>query len=149
MITSKQKTPKPDPHIHTYVRRHTTKTGIKIYGCQDPDCYHTAPRHMLKGKFNKCPMCGQTHILTPQDLDRATPRCLECSNTKQGAAVRAAASVVDKLFAEVPLALSQPQLTNESKESPKEEKDDEEGTEDWAEESRIDLPVDDEQPHPF
>lgn len=86
-------------HTHTY-----TRYKKHYYKCNDPQCTHFADRSLILGKMNKCPFCGKEWVLTKEDLRRATPRCIECSDTKQAKVfdkAKAAASLIFKLPEEV------------------------------------------------
>jgi hypothetical protein len=79
-------------HVHSYsrYRKH-------YYKCNDPMCTHFLDKKMVLGKMNKC-VCGQEFILTYEDLRRATPKCKDCSNTKESRVYKAAKGVLDDLF---------------------------------------------------
>ena len=85
-------------HTHTYVRSRTSRAGVIYYRCSDPHCYHEMPLRALIGKANRCPFCGNEHMLTTRDLERVKPRCLLCSKTKKGDSARKAKAVIDSLF---------------------------------------------------
>ena len=67
-------------HIHTYVK-YKRKPGF--FRCEAQDCTHSIDRELIIGKLNLCSMCGKQMILTREDLRRARPRCIECSETKK------------------------------------------------------------------
>lgn len=73
---------KAEEHIHTYVRFKGYGTG-NFYRCIAPDCNHYRVREGCIGKRNLCSFCGKQMILTREDLKRARPRCINCSNTKE------------------------------------------------------------------
>lgn len=67
-------------HIHTYVKY---KNRPGFYRCEAPDCTHIIDKELLLGKLSLCSLCGSQMILTREDLRRAKPRCLNCSETKK------------------------------------------------------------------
>ena len=79
-------------HIHTFV-----KYGKKSYRCFDPECTSIYSKDMLHGKASKCTDCGSEFILTHEDLKRARPKCLKCSNTKEARTFQAAARLFEGL----------------------------------------------------
>lgn len=72
-------------HIHTYRR-----VSPNVYLCAHPDCNHREVKKFLKGKRSLCcqPGCENEIILTSEHLQRAEPKCLEHSNTKEARAVK-------------------------------------------------------------
>lgn len=89
--------PHPDRnHIHTFRRSPLDKTKMI---CQDPRCTtYQHPIILLRGKAALCNKCGNQFTLTDEDLRRAKPICIMCSNTKKGEAARAAKDLTNKLF---------------------------------------------------
>lgn len=74
-------------HIHTYIRKSSNKN---MYRCNSPDCTHFTDKESILGKLSLCTSCGDTIILSREDLRRAKPKCLACSDTKKGKAFRKA-----------------------------------------------------------
>ena len=74
-------------HIHCYIR---FRRRPGYYRCYDPICTHFLDKESLLGKMTACFDCGTKFILTREDLRRAVPRCLNCSNTKEAKAHRLA-----------------------------------------------------------
>ena len=76
-------------HIHTFV-----KFKGKFFGrtdnwtCASPDCNTIRPPEQVIGKLSRCTLCGIPFTLTREDMRRARPRCLECSDTKKGRILR-------------------------------------------------------------
>jgi hypothetical protein len=81
-------------HIHTYIR-HKNKPGY--YRCNSPDCTYSIEKSEILGKLSRCNQCGNQIILSREDLRRAAPKCLNCSNTKKAIAHRKAQNVLDVL----------------------------------------------------
>jgi hypothetical protein len=67
-------------HTHTYIR---LKNKPGFYRCNSPDCTHHANKDVILGKLSLCTDCQQPMILTREDLRRARPKCLNCSDTKK------------------------------------------------------------------
>lgn len=82
-------------HIHTYVR-----FKKKFYKCNHPKCTHFALKELILGKESACPSCGTVFILTREDLKRATPKCKNCSNTKEARRYRTAKTLMDSAIFE-------------------------------------------------
>lgn len=72
-------------HIHTYQR-----ISPNVYMCMHPDCTHRENKKFLKGKRSLCCAegCENEIILKPEHLQRAAPKCLEHSNTREAREVR-------------------------------------------------------------
>ncbi len=66
-------------HVHTYVRY---KARPGYYRCDAPDCTHFLDKENVQGKLSRCTVCGDQMILSREDLRRARPKCMNCSNTK-------------------------------------------------------------------
>lgn len=81
-------------HTHTFVK-HETRKGY--YRCNDPHCTSFFERSFIVGKASKCLDCGSEFILSREDLKRARPKCLKCSNTKEAKTFRAAAALFQKV----------------------------------------------------
>ena len=77
-------------HVHQYVRFRLTKNSGVQYRCADPRCTHFTYKKALRGKLSRCNDCGAEFILTPKQLCADRPKCLNCQNTKEGRAFRAA-----------------------------------------------------------
>jgi DNA-directed RNA polymerase subunit RPC12/RpoP len=71
-----------------------------MFKCNDPHCTHFAPKHAIVGKASRCTQCGTEFVLTPEDLKRAEPRCVECSETKKAKNVKRIKDNVKELFKE-------------------------------------------------
>jgi hypothetical protein len=56
--------------------------------CADPHCTHKELREYLIGKASRCSNCKNEFVLTHEDLKRARPLCINCSNTKEAIAFR-------------------------------------------------------------
>lgn len=91
-------------HVHSYVR----VDGMKErYMCYAPTCSHHIDRKFIINKLSACPDCGNVFTLDRNDLRLKVPKCINCRNTKEGRAYRAAQltikETVDKLFTETPV----------------------------------------------
>lgn len=53
---------------------------VLMYHCVHPDCFFKCEKGLLLGKRNIC-SCGSEFILTVEDLRRAFPKCINCSDT--------------------------------------------------------------------
>lgn len=80
-------------HTHTY-KRYTKK----YYMCAHPECTHLLPKKMLVGKLSCCNKCGKEFKLTSDDLRRAYPVCLNCSNTKAAKKHQQIRELTEKIF---------------------------------------------------
>lgn len=78
-------------HTHSFIR-HSDKdrkpykdsSGDTIYKCGDPNCMFKVKRVDIIGKATMCPKCRCNEFtLTPEDLRRARPLCMDCRNTKE------------------------------------------------------------------
>jgi hypothetical protein len=67
-------------HVHTYIRY---KARPNWYRCAAPNCTHHIDKEVLLGKLSLCNSCGAEMILSREDLRRAKPKCLNCSDTKK------------------------------------------------------------------
>lgn len=68
-------------HVHR-LKRHTFKTGNKMYYCTLPDCsYRIAPEFAL-GKRSVCNICNREFILNEYSIRLAKPRCESCHRRK-------------------------------------------------------------------
>ena len=67
-------------HTHTYVRY---KSRPGYFRCDSPDCTHFIDKESVLGKISLCTTCGEQFLLSREDLKRARPKCLNCSNTKK------------------------------------------------------------------
>jgi hypothetical protein len=67
-------------HVHLYVKY---KKRPGYFRCAAPNCTHIADKEFLEGKHSTCNLCGAVMTLSKEDLRRAKPRCIECSNTKK------------------------------------------------------------------
>lgn len=88
-------------HTHTFIRYRKKKTSmgevIQTYRCYDPRCTYRVDRDFIKGKANKCP-CGKEFILSGEDLRRAFPKCLNCSDTAASRQYKTVKQLSDSLF---------------------------------------------------
>ena len=85
-------------HTHTYIRWKTTKLGVTYYRCNHANCTHFIDKDLIVGKTTLCSNCGDQFILSHEDLRRAKPRCLSCSNTKEAKTIRMARSIMDSII---------------------------------------------------
>jgi hypothetical protein len=81
-------------HIHTYSKM--KRKGY--YKCLDPLCTHFAQYDLVIGKMSKCCLCTSEFVLTKKDMDNVKPRCLKCSNSKEGKLHRASSALISDLF---------------------------------------------------
>jgi hypothetical protein len=79
-------------HVHKYVR-----WKKRFYRCTHADCTHYAERSFLIGKRAVCNLCGESFILSPEDLRRSKPRCINCSDTKEAKTRRALMDMLDSI----------------------------------------------------
>ena len=89
-------------HIHEFIKW-KVRFGELFYRCAHPDCSKITEQSLLVGKRSTCGLCHTgTLVLTKEDLKRAKPRCLECSETSAARELRATkakvAGVLDTLF---------------------------------------------------
>jgi hypothetical protein len=84
-------------HVHTYVRWKTSRTGVVYFRCTHSNCTHFAELSFLPGKLNSCISCGEQFTLTKEDLRRAKPKCLQCSNTKKAKIAQGARRIMESL----------------------------------------------------
>lgn len=82
-------------HTHTW-KKHPTRRGIYI--CDHPKCLYNQEKAVLVGKECACNSCGAHFVLTREDLRRARPICLACSNTKKGRAFRMARDLTNRVL---------------------------------------------------
>lgn len=87
-------------HTHTYERMRNKS----YYRCVDPHCSHTQKRELLEKKACICYKCNNEFILTWEDLRRARPICLNCSNTEEARRLREVrenvGNVIEEMFKE-------------------------------------------------
>jgi len=78
--------------MSTKSRRHTHKYykvdmgGTNVWACASPDCLHYMPKHMehmVPGKASICWGCGDTMILTLQNMKDKQPKCPDCSGMRE------------------------------------------------------------------
>ena len=81
-------------HVHTFIR---SKSKSGFYKCNSPDCTYYVEKTEILNKLSRCNQCGDQIILTREDLRRAAPKCLNCSNTKKAIAHKKAKSVLNLL----------------------------------------------------
>jgi hypothetical protein len=81
-------------HTHSYVRY---KSRPGYYRCANAHCSHFAEKEVLVGKACTC-TCGKEFILDREDLRRARPKCLECSNTAKSKIFKASHDLVKGLM---------------------------------------------------
>lgn len=84
-------------HLHTYTK-YKDKPGF--FRCTGKYCTHFVIKEVLVGKAAMCPLCGSEFVLTHEDLRRTTPRCIECSQTKEARLRRAAQKMIVGLIEE-------------------------------------------------
>lgn len=85
------------PHTHCFVRRKslTTNRPTDTFACEHPVCTTSFHRKLLVGKETLCAVCKQNKfLLTADDLRRARPRCIECS---QKQSVRQQRQIAERL----------------------------------------------------
>ena len=86
-------------HTHSYVRyKRNQWKNPDLFKCDNPDCTHFADKALILGKHSQC-TCGEVFILSRDDLKRARPKCLNCSNTAAGKKSRAVHELVGTIFA--------------------------------------------------
>src|SRR6266550_865729 len=81
-------------HIHKYQR-----LSSRRWRCTDPYCTHTISREEVVGKASLCG-CGTEFILDYEALRRRTPKCINCSNTKEAIAHRRAQELIKSILTE-------------------------------------------------
>lgn len=79
-------------HIHTYKR---LRKGL--YKCNDPYCSQIEKTELLIDKASVCNTCDNEIILTRKLLQKAAPRCLECSDTKEARLHRQSREIMNNL----------------------------------------------------
>lgn len=82
-------------HVHTY-KKHPLRKGFMM--CADAHCTHIENKKLLLGKANKCPFCSNEFELTSEDLKRALPRCIDCSDTIKARQRKAAKQIIANVF---------------------------------------------------
>lgn len=88
-------------HVHSYIRWKISRTrnkvvdGELVFKCNDPHCTHFDRRSAILGNASTCPSCGTEFLLTLENLRRAVPKCLNCSNTKEAREHKMAKSLVE------------------------------------------------------
>jgi hypothetical protein len=88
-------------HTHQYVRVRVTRDGKPyLYRCAHKDCTHREDKKFLEGKASLCNQCGAEFKLSFEDLRRAFPKCMNCSQTKVAKQFQATKSVIAGLFGE-------------------------------------------------
>lgn len=92
--------PNPQTHVHTWVKW-KKNFGEMQYRCKDPDCFDIKPKSLLVGKKSLCTICRQEMTLTLEDLRRANPRCINCSDTKAAKKHKEIEKAVDSVFDEI------------------------------------------------
>lgn len=93
--------PRSINHCHTYAlykRRSGKLAKDKVFKCLDPHCYHFLEYERVLGKASHCNACGAEFILDYKALQSVYPRCLNCSNSKEARAHKAAAAIVRGLL---------------------------------------------------
>lgn len=89
-------------HTHSYIKWKKTKSGEIWFKCADPNCTHTAPASLIKGKVTLCPQCKVTEfILDREALRRAVPKCVNCRDTKEAKLIKAAEGLMGNVEMEV------------------------------------------------
>ena len=62
-------------------KKHPTR---EMWKCNDQDCTFTASKALMLGKKSMCGVCTVREItLTPENMRRKVPRCINCSETVQ------------------------------------------------------------------
>lgn len=68
------------------------------FKCNDPNCFYTAPRSLILGKTSLCPQCHiHELILDKEAMRRAVPRCINCRETKEAKAYKAAKNLIEQI----------------------------------------------------
>ena len=69
---------------HTHIFEKIKINGQIFYRCSHGECWFRAPKSEMLGKKTLCVICQKNEFtLSREDLKRAKPRCLDCSNTKE------------------------------------------------------------------
>lgn len=68
-------------HVHKF-RRHTHKTGNRIFFCALPDCNVKMNPALALGKKCICWRCGEEFILNEYSIRLAKPHCDNCHQPK-------------------------------------------------------------------
>src|SRR5947207_914367 len=84
----------PPKHVHTFVRWRDNQWKRDLYRCFDKHCHYFVERSFLEGKASLCTKCGSEFTLSKEDLKRAKPMCVNCSNTREAKQIRAARRLV-------------------------------------------------------
>lgn len=110
-------------HVHCYIKY---KGKLGLFRCNSPDCTHFTEKEAILGKLSLCTECGTAFILSRDDLRRARPKCLSCSNTKKGKAFRKAQELTKHLGTDSFTSIftrseEEPDFSLESKEEKKDE----------------------------
>jgi hypothetical protein len=67
-------------------------------------------KEATEGKLSLCTACGSQFILTREDLKRAKPKCLNCSNTKKARTFKKAQQLTQYLGTDMfPLHINSPE----------------------------------------
>jgi len=64
-------------HIHK-LRKHTYKTGIKIFFCTLIDCHYKVEAPLAIGKESICNICGNPFIMNEYTIKLTKPHCTGC-----------------------------------------------------------------------
>lgn len=85
-------------HTHIYVFLEKLK-GVEYYKCDDPHCTHFEKRSKIINKASMCTECRKREIILDwKTLRRRRPKCLHCSNTKEGKAFRSTQEIMSKIL---------------------------------------------------
>lgn len=87
-------------HIHSYEKDKVFKGH---YRCVHPACSSHQHKDSLRGKEATCAGCGSVFILGGYHFKRRTPKCDNCTNTREAIARRTAKSAVEDVLREVNL----------------------------------------------
>jgi len=87
-------------HIHQMQRVKGVLIDGKphLFKCADPHCTYREERLLLVGKASLCNSCRAEIVLTMELMKRSKPMCLNCSNTIEAKAYRAARDVMKEMF---------------------------------------------------
>lgn len=95
--------PKQEKHIHTYAR---IRKRPLYFRCTHPDCSHYNHKDLLIGKRARCPICGESFILTWRELRLSKPHCPTC--TKGSKETKKTPDTIqskfEELFKDIPLS---------------------------------------------
>lgn len=68
-------------HVHK-LKRHTYKTGTKVFFCTLPDCNYKITVQFALGKKCICNLCNAEFTMNEYSVKLAKPHCQNCSKVK-------------------------------------------------------------------